>query len=543
VTQDQPQKRRDYEDFVVKTFYLSNVQTVQELQEISTAVRAVTDIRRLFTYNAQNAILVRGSVDQVALAEKLIQDLDKPKGELVLDVIVMEVSRSNSKTLGGSITSGSTNGLSVAVGPTSTTSSSSDSTSTTTSSTTLLSDLIRLGSKDFALTLPGYTLNALMSNSNSKILQSPQVRAVDNMKATLKIGQRVPTATGSYASTLTTSTVNTQFQYIDVGVLVDVTPKVHSADEASLHIELEISSVSSYVDIGGISQPVIGQRKVAHDLRMREGQVTLLGGILQDSDSVTLSGTPGLGNIPLLKYMFSNRKRDVSQQELLIALVPHIVRAPDYTAQNLKGVAAGNDQTVRLSYGSPADSEPRPGAQTPVPAAAPVPGTPAVKAPGATVPAAPPATPAGPPAPPPAQEALPMLLFNTPAVSMPANGTSSVMLEVRNVSDLFSAPLKFRFDPAVVKIEEITQGSLLSKGGAEKIVFSRNIRNENGEATVVVNRVAGSGGASGSGTLVLVKLKAVAPGKAQLSIEAPLRNSQLQPISSAAAPPLEVTVR
>jgi general secretion pathway protein D len=201
VTQDSPTKRRDYEDYVVKVFYLQNITTVQELQEIAVSIRSVTDIRRLFTYNAQNAILIRATADQVALAEKLLQDLDKPKAEVVIDIIVMEANRTKSRSLAATIANGTTAGISQAISFTprssivsGTTSSDSDTststTTTTTSSTIALANIGKVNTNDFSLTLPGAFVQALMSDRDTRILQSPQLRAADGAKATIKIGDR-----------------------------------------------------------------------------------------------------------------------------------------------------------------------------------------------------------------------------------------------------------------------------------------------------------------------------------------------------------------
>ena len=129
-----------------------------------------------------------------------------------------------------------------------------------------------------------------MSDSSARVLQSPQVRSIDNMKATLRIGEKVPYSSGGIQPLFGQvgtggSSLFSQFQYLDVGVNVDITPKIHGADEVTLHIELEISNVKERIDIGGISQPVVGQRRVIHDIRLREGEVNLLGGLVQEQEN------------------------------------------------------------------------------------------------------------------------------------------------------------------------------------------------------------------------------------------------------------------
>src|SRR5579862_1960520 len=374
VTQDTTTKRRDYEEQVMKVFYLTNVTTPQELQEIVTAVRSVADIQRLFVYNAQNAIIARGEADRIALAEKIIHDLDKPKSEVVVDVLVLQTSSDMTRTLGAAL-----NTLSVPVNFTPRSSISTPSTSTSTTSTSTptnngtvnttpattgagtsttssipLSYIGKINTADFSTVLPSGMLQAVLSDSATRVLQSPEIRSVDNQKATLKVGQKEPIASGSFQPGVggvgINPLVNTQFTFIDVGVIVDLLPQVHENGEVSMHVEVEISGVVGNVNLGGIQQPIISQEKVIHDIRMKDGEVNLLGGLRQSQDNTTLSGIPGLSSIPVIKWLFSSKQVSKTSQELLIALVPHIVRRPDYTDEEMRGVAVGNATVVRLNY-------------------------------------------------------------------------------------------------------------------------------------------------------------------------------------------------
>jgi len=264
VAEDNVTKRRDYEDDVVKVFYVTNVTSVQEFQEIATTIRTVAEIRRVFTYNAQKALIVRGTADQVALTEKLIHDLDKPKSEVVTDVIVMQVNSQYSRSLAATIASGGTAGLQQAIsflpqttstGTTTTTtdpttgitttsttpSTTTGTTSTTTNGTIPLSQIGHLSINQFSTSMPGAILNAVMSDARTKTLNKPQVRASDGMKVELIIGQRIPYATGSFSSGVSVSSsvsplVSTQFNYADVGLKLNITPQIHSTSECTLHI-------------------------------------------------------------------------------------------------------------------------------------------------------------------------------------------------------------------------------------------------------------------------------------------------------------------
>ena len=429
VTDDNVTKRRDYEDEVVKVFYLRNPTTVQEFQEIITAVRSVTDVRRMFTYNAQNAVMVRDTVDKVALVEKLLRDMDKPKAEVVVDMIVMEVDSDRSRTIAAGLVSNGTTGLAlpIAFSPTNpvlqntgTTGTSGTGTAgtgtsntgtgslvntTATTSTTTNSSYVSLGSigkafnfNNFSTSLPGAMLQAVMSDTSTKVMQSPEVRVSDGQKAELKIGDRIPYASGSFQPGIGTvgvsPLVSTQFQFADTGVNMTITPHVHGNDEVTLDITTDISNVSSNVTIGGLTQPVISQRKTDSHIRVRDGEVTLLGGLMQTQDSNTTTGIPGLVNIPLIgKYLFGSNAKDKSRNELLVAIIPHIVRKPDIDGLDLRGIAAGQDQNVKLTRapiveaavvapGAPAATAP---AATTPPAAA---GTPAATTPASATPAA-----------------------------------------------------------------------------------------------------------------------------------------------------------
>ena len=534
VTNDNVTKRRDYEDYVVKVFYIKNATTVQELTEISTTVRSVAEIRRAFTYNAQNAILIRGTTDQVALAEKLINDLDKPKAEVVVDVIVMEANRSRVRDLAATITTGGSPGINIPIvyGKTGSTDGTGEDDKTTTSIT--LNQIKSIGLGDFSTIVPGGLLKAVMSDSQTRVIQQPQVRAVENFKASLKIGDKIPYASGSFQPGVgggvgLNPLVSTQFQFADVGVNVDITPKVHGRDEITMQIELEISNVSSRVEIGGVSQPVISQKRIVHNIRLKEGEVNLLGGLLQTLDTRGLQGIPWLAELPVLGRFFSTEHKESARGELLIALVPHVVRAPEYNEVNLRTIAAGSDQNVKLSY------TPRPVAPTATPeATAPVTAPPAATTTPVAPPAAEPAKPTEP--------AQPRLIFNPPTASVQLNTPVQVQLVLENVADLYTAPVKLKFDPKILRLTSIRPGPLMSTDG-QTVNFTESTLNDTGDATVTLNRIPGSGGVTGSGAILSLTFQAIGRGTSPVSVtDVGVKNLQLQaiPVSS---PSMSITVQ
>ena len=353
VTNDTRAKRTDYGDQVMKVFYISNVQTAQDLAEMVNAIRTVCDIQRMFAVTAQNAIVARGDADQIALVEKIIHDLDRPKPEVVVDIIVMETSTNYSRQLAAALMPTGlnmpgnftpTNGLQVTTPATGTTAA-----STTTGTSIPLSSLGHLASADWSTTLPSGLLEAVMSDTGTKVLQAPQVRSIDNGKAILNIGDKEPTASGSFGNTLgavggVSPVVNTQFVYLDIGVNVTLVPRIHENGDVSMHVELDISSVDGSVNLGGINEPVISQKKVTNDIRLREGEVNLLGGLITMETDTSKTGVPGLVDIPLLGRLFRSDSITKTRSELMIALVPHIVRRPSFSAENLRTIDVGNRQ-------------------------------------------------------------------------------------------------------------------------------------------------------------------------------------------------------
>jgi len=364
-------------------------------------------------------------------------------------------------------------------------------------------------------------LQAVMSDSRTKIQESPEVRVSDGQKVTLKIGEKYPYATGSFQPGVGTvgvsPLVSTQFQFVDVGVNVEMTPHVHGSDELTLHVSIDISDIATTLNLGGLSQPVIGQKKNEADIRLRDGEVSLLGGLMQDQDTTVIAGIPGLVNIPILgKYLFGNVNKDKSREELMIALIPHIVRKPDITGLDLKGIAAGTDQTVKLSYAPRVEEAP----------AAPSP------APSGTAPAVTPGAPGGAPA----------IVFNPPKVQAQLSSQVVITLQAQNLTDVASVPVKVRWDPKVLRLEMIAPGALLT-GDGKIIAPSLDIRNDTGDASIDVNRVAGAGGVSGNGPLLQLTFTAVGKGTTTVSItQAGLKNSVQQPIA-VTSPQVSVVVQ
>src|SRR5256885_4410853 len=362
VAQDNPAKRKDLEQSVIKPFYLANRSQPTELQDVVNALRQILEISRIQPLPSQGALVVRGTPDQIALAEKLVGDLDKARSEVIVDVAVMQVSRDKARTLGINPPTSATVALQNNINTT-TPATTTGGTTTTTGNTGSTSgsanqiNLNRLGNlnaTDFTVTINPATATALFNDSTTKIIQNPQIRAVDGQKASLKIGDRVPVATGSFQPGIggvgINPLVNTQFQYLDVGVNIDITPHVHAGREVTLKISMDISSVTGQSNIGGISQPIIGQRKIEHEIRLKDGEANLLGGFMENRETRSLSGIPGLAQVPILKYLFGQTNTDHAENEIVFAIVPHIIRGTDVNEFNQRPIDIGTSTTIGLRH-------------------------------------------------------------------------------------------------------------------------------------------------------------------------------------------------
>jgi general secretion pathway protein D len=368
-----------------------------------------------------------------------------------------------------------------------------------------------LNANNFAVTIPSANLSAVMGDSDTKLLQNPQIRALDNQKASLKIGDRVPVATGSFQPGIggvgINPLVNTQFQYLDVGVNIDITPHVHANGEVTLKITMDVSAVTGQQNIGGISQPIIGQRKIEHEIRLRDGEANLLGGIMEDSQTKQLSGIPGLAQIPILKYLFGQTTQDHSENEIVFAIVPHIIRGTEISEINQRAIDIGTSTTIELHHANRPAAAPQPATTTPS--------------------AQPPA--AGQPAP--NANAAPSFLFDPPTISAAKGNTFVVNLLLSGAQNVYSVPVQVNYDPKMLALINVSNGGFLSQDGQIVTVVHREDETV-GQSQITVTRPSGSGGVSGQGAVATITFQAKAAGQTPLNItRGGARDPGLQPIT------------
>jgi general secretion pathway protein D len=528
VAQETTQKHKDYDEQLVETFYLANTVQSQDLTEITNGLRQVLNLTKVQQLNSQNAIIVRDTADKLAIARKLLKDIDKAKPEVVIQVEVLSASTDRLRDLG--ILPGQSASINFQTpGTTPTTPTTGSPTPTTPNSIPLKG--FHFGAADYNVTLPGATANFLLTDTATKIIQNPEIRSIDGQPAKLNVGSRVPIATGSFQAGVgvgTTSVnplVNTQFTYLDVGVNVNITPRVHPNHEVSLKVSIEVSQVNSFATIGGIQQPVIGQRKIEHDIRLREGEVNILGGLFEKIDSKTVNGWPGFAQIPFIKYLTADNNNHQTENDVLIVLIPRIVRMPDWTRANLRPISTGVEQNITT----------RRDRDTRTPSAVPSQQVPAQQTPSAQVPvqqspaagissAATDQT-AG------ANVQGARLRFDPQTVSLAPGQTTTLGISVDNVADLYSIPMILQFDPTVISVQDIQHGGFLSSGNQE-IAIVKGGDESKGQLMIAATRQPNTPGVSGSGTLLGLVVKALKPGNTNLSIvQVNAKDSQQKPLA------------
>jgi general secretion pathway protein D len=524
VAQDTPAKRKEVEQSVVKTFFLANLSQATELQDLSNTLRQILDITKIQSLPSQNAIVVRGTPDQIALAEKLVDDFDRARPEVVIDVAILQVSRDKAHTLGINPPTSATVTLQNNINTTTPTSTTSTTTSTTTQNGISLNSLGNLNATDFQVTIPSASATALMSDSSTKVLQNPQIRSIDGQKASLKIGEKVPIATGSFQPGIggvgINPLVNTQFTYQDVGVIIDVTPNIRPGGDVSMHIRMEVSSIAGESSIGGITQPNFGENIIEHTISLRDGEMSLLGGMYQDQNTKSLTGIPGLAQIPFLKYFFSQTQTDHSQSEIIFVLIPHIVRKVEFDDLSQRALSVGTATNIQLSQVTPPEPETTAVASNQAPAQMPA----ASPQPAQAAPAQASATSASASAPPAS------FSFDPANLAPKAGSTFAVNILLSGAQNVSSVPLQLSYDPKLLQVMDVSNGGFLSQDGQSVALVHRD-PDPGGNLQITATRPPGANGVSGQGSVVTLTFMAKSSGQGTLVISrGGARDPAMQPI-------------
>ena len=332
IVPDTPAKRREYEEEIVQTFYLSNA----DLKETIDILRIVVDIRRIAPLTATNAITVKDTPERIGAVGRIISAIDKARPEVIIDVELLEVDRTRIKEYGLQIASNNrSEGVSGRVGV--------DEEDLT------LRGLRNLTQANIFVTgLPSLYYRLLRNDSATRILANPQLRTSEGIPAQANFGERVPVPVTVFAP-IATGGVQTQpitsFNYENVGVNIDITPRTHHDDEVSLAIKIQVSSISG---TGFGDLPTFGNRAISTVIRLKDGETNMLAGLIRDDERRVMSGIPGLSDLPIIGPLFANNRRENQQTDIILTLTPRIVRVLNLTAEDLAPFRVGRDSGAPL---------------------------------------------------------------------------------------------------------------------------------------------------------------------------------------------------
>jgi len=592
VIPDTAQKRANYEEQVIRTFYVSHADATELSQMINTIIRVpAMAVQPMIAPNkTSNTITIRATTAVAAIIEKMIDSNDKPRAEIVIDVQILEVNRGRAKTFGVDLSNYQIGAVfSPEADPRSTTGggatgNAAATTINTTPSFNLNTITRGVSTADFYLAVPSAVVHFLETDTETKLIAKPQLRGAEGQKITLNLGDDIPVPSTVFTP-LATGGANTNpltsFNYRPVGINVEMTPRVTIEGDVILDLLVENSTRSTDVNVAGQNLPSFGTRKVTTRLRLRDGESNLLAGLLREDDRTTLRGIPGILRLPVLNKLLGSNETDVRTTDIVMLLTPRIVRTQEITAGDLSPIFIGTQQNLGLNGPPPliaAPLEPEPAAPlaqpAPAPPAAPspagqgaaagapgisiippgsspIPGTTAVAA--APAPAAPSAaTPsaAAPGAPPPAttSNVVPVSAGAQIVVTPPGpefrvgGGPYTVAVSATNASRLSGLSLTITFNPAAVRVRAVQEGSFMRAGGVQA-TFTQMVDAATGRIDIAIVRTSDTTGVAGTGLLAALVLDAVGGGAANLSVTGTATAPGGTPASLQLTPISAVTVR
>jgi general secretion pathway protein D len=328
IVPDTPAKRREYEEAVVRTFYLSNA----DVKEVIDLLRIVVDVRQISPITATSAISIKDTPERIAAAARLIAAIDKARPEVVIDVELLEVDRTRLREYGLGLASPGSPGI--------------DGTLDVNKPDLTLEGLRNLTAAGVALAgVPGIYYRLLKNDANTRTLANPQLRTSEGIAAQARFGERVPVPVTTFAP-IATGGINqqpiTSFQYENIGVNIDILPRIHHDDEVSLTLKVALSSISGK---GFGDLPTFGNREINTTIRLKDGETNMLAGLIRDEERTTLAGVPGLSDLPLVGHLFANNHKETQQTDIILTLTPHIVRVLDLAEEDLRPFRIGRDAT------------------------------------------------------------------------------------------------------------------------------------------------------------------------------------------------------
>jgi general secretion pathway protein D len=537
IVPDSAANRRKYEEVLTRTFYIQSA----EPKEVETIIKTVVGPTAKVSSNPTlGALTIIGTADELALAQRIVDSHDKDRGEVLVELEILEVNRNKLKQFGIELSNYS---AAVTFSPTGAEGEVADG--FTNVRAHLLSSL---NLADFVVQIPSTILfRFLQTDASVRILASPRLRAAEGKKTTLRIGTEVPVPVTTFQTNVSTGpggtfTPATSFQYRNVGVNLELTPKVHASGEITLELAAEFSVLGPIAVLAGQELPTFLTRNMNGTLRFNDGETSLVGGLITSRDTTTQTGIFGLSSIPILNKLGGTRKEQ-EDTEILISITPHLVRAPKITEEDLTSLAVGTREMVKVPgarpplFGEPEETpSPAPG-EPPAPGESPAPGVP----PPAGARPAPRPTPPPPPAsgtqippsrqplpspapspspaeegPPPSATSGPMVsaVFSPPEATIKLNANGSVSVVLMGAKDVTRVDISLTYDSALAEAVDVTTGSLLTVDGA-------NVGIEKGmEPGRVRASLARATGVTGSGAVATFTFRGVGAGRSALALEA-----------------------
>src|SRR5262245_18895303 len=547
---DNQQKHKEYDDLVIQTFYLSNA----DVKDVQVLLRTLLDARQLAQNDRLNAITIRDTPERVQVAGKIIESNDKAKSELIVDVELLEINRTLLQNLGIDL-----------FGPGGGTGKSINLTYGGGTSVPLNNlDLLKQAGSYLVGPIPGVVVNFLKTDADAQVIAKPQVRVTEGEKATVRIGDRIPIPTTTFNAAPTVGgTVGvpiTSFTYQNVGINIDIEPRVHHNKEITLKLKVEISSLAGTVSAGGgLTQPIIGTREIDTTIRLKDQETNLLAGLIREEERKSMSGVPGLSDIPVVKRLFGTTETNIQQTDIVLTLTPHIIRIPDVKEEDLLPLWIGTEGNIELRGGSKSSPfgatpfEPKEGEEelpplpsfpdlpveeappsegdkgaagiapivTPKPEPTPAPADKAGAAAGGAGAGGTPPEPSQektPAEPQPSETATPANVFLNPAFQNVAKDqTFSVTVNITTESLVGSVPFHLRFDPQYLDFVKYVPGSpFLSQDGASPFVLA-TLNWSKTEVVVGLSREGSKPGVTGQGILIELTFSAKKSGTTQIN--------------------------
>jgi general secretion pathway protein D len=339
VIPDTPAKRREYEEEVVRTFYLSNA----DLKETMDLLRMVLDARRISPTTATNALTIKDTPERISAAARVLSAIDKARPEVIIDVELLEVNRTKLQEYGLQIASAGSPGIDGSAGIA----------TTGTGSAVTLQTLRNLSQSDILLaSLPSLYYRLLKTDTNTRTLANPQLRTTDGTPATARFGDQVPVPVTTFAPIATGGTAQqpiTSFNYLNIGVNIDITPRTHHDDDVSLTLKVSVTNISGSGTGVTAGLPTFGNREITTTIRLRDGETNMLAGLIRDDERRALEGVPGLSDLPLVGRLFAHSQKTTSQTDIILTITPHIIRLLDLSEADLRPFRVGRDSLAPIA--------------------------------------------------------------------------------------------------------------------------------------------------------------------------------------------------